>query len=70
MDINTKPGKVVDKVHVYTTHGNPEDLKPYMALKHEVTNHLAPILRKLVNSYLPVKSMFQFLIFNYSQDQV
>ena len=58
MDMDTRPGKVVGKVHVYTTHGNPEDSKPYMVLKHEVTNRLAPILQKLGNSYSPVKSMF------------
>ncbi|KAF8221490.1 hypothetical protein L208DRAFT_1531908 [Tricholoma matsutake] len=56
MDVDDWQGKVVGKVHVYTMHGNPNESKPYMVLKHEVTNHLTPILKKLGNLYSPVKS--------------
>ncbi len=58
MDVNSQQGKMMGKVHIYTTHGNPDDSNPYMMLKHEVTNHLGPILKKLGNSYSPVKSVF------------
>ena len=57
MDVDNPQGKVFGKVHVYTTHGDPTNSKPYMVLKHEVTNRLTPILKKLGNSYSPVKSM-------------
>jgi hypothetical protein len=57
MDIDSQNSKVVGKVQIYTTHGNPDESKPYMMLKHEVTNRLAPILKKLGNSYSPVKSL-------------
>ena len=58
MDVDHQNTKVVGTVHIYTMHGNPEELKPYMMLKHEVTNCIAPILKKLGNSYSPVKSLF------------
>ena len=58
MDIDNEHSKVVGNVQIYTTHGNLEEVKPYMMLKHEVTNRIAPILQKLGNSYSPVKSLF------------
>jgi hypothetical protein len=57
MDFDHRRSKVVGKVHVYNTHGNPDDLEPYLSLKHEVTQTLAPVLKKLGNQYSPVKSM-------------
>jgi len=56
MNVDDQNSKVVGTIHIYTTHGNPKESKPYMILKHEVTNHIAPILKKLGNSYSPVKS--------------
>jgi hypothetical protein len=44
------------KVHVYTTHCDPSDSKPYLLLKHPVTKTLAPVLKKLGVQYSPVKS--------------
>ena len=44
MDVDSQQGKMMGKVHIYMTHGNLENLNPYMMLKHEVTNHLGPIL--------------------------
>lgn len=67
MNVDHQNSKVVGTVHIYTTHGNPKELKPYMTLKHEVTNHIAPILKKLGNSYSPVKSWFFFSFSNLSQ---
>jgi hypothetical protein len=67
MNIDHQNTKVVGTVHIYTTHGNPEESKPYMTLKHEVTNQIAPILRKLGNFYSPVKSWFFFSFSNLSQ---
>jgi len=58
MNVDHQISKVVGTVHIYTTHGDPELLKPYMMLKHEVTNGIAPILKKLGSSYSPVKSLF------------
>jgi hypothetical protein len=59
MDVDTQQGKIMGRVHVYTTHGNPDDSNPYMMLKHEVTNHLGPILKKLFH---PSKvSLFKYL---------
>jgi hypothetical protein len=55
-DVVAQQGKVIGKVHVYTTHGNPDESKPYMMLKHEVTHRLTPILKKLGNQYSPIKS--------------
>ena len=60
MNVDDQNSKVVGTIHIYTTHGNPEESKPYMTLKHEVINHIAPILKKLGNSYSPVKSWFSF----------
>lgn len=67
MDVDSQHGKIMGKVHIYTTHGNPDDSNPYMMLKHEVTNRLGPILKKLGNSYSPVKSAFiyVFIFFQY-----
>src|ERR1700689_325990 len=63
MKVDHQNSKVVGSVHIYTTHGNPEELTPYMMLKHEVTNHIAPILKKLRNSYSPFKSLFPKFFF-------
>jgi hypothetical protein len=60
MDMDTKPGKVIGKGHVYTTHGNPEDLKPYMVLKHEVTNCLTTSSGSLETHTHLLKVRFNF----------
>ena len=72
MDVDSQEGKIMGKVHVYTTSGNPNDSNPndsnpHMMLKHEVTNRLGPILKKLGNSYSPAKSVFiyAFIFFQY-----
>ena len=46
------------KVHVYTTHCDPSDLKPYLLLKHPVTKTLAPVLKKLGVQISPVKTKY------------
>lgn len=56
IDFDQRLGRVMGKVHVYTSHGNPNNSDPYMSLKHEVTTSLAPVLKKLGNQYSPVKS--------------
>ena len=63
MDVNQQLGCVMGKVHVYTTHGNPDNLSPYMSLKHEVTTCLAPVLKKLGKQYSPVKSKYIITVF-------
>jgi len=67
MNVDHQNSKVVGTVHIYTMHGNSKELKPYMTLKHEVTNCIVPILKKLRNSYSPVKSWFLFSFSNISQ---
>lgn len=56
----------VGKVHVYTTHCNLSDSKPYLLLKHPVTKSLTPVLKKLGIQYSPVKSKC-YIISKYDQ---
>jgi len=48
---------VMGKVNVHTTHADPKVSMPYMSLKAEVTNDLAPVLQKLESHYSPVRHM-------------
>ena len=59
MDFNQQPGRVMGKVHIYKSHGNPNDSAPHMSIRHEVTKSLAPVLEKLGTQYSPVKSMYK-----------
>jgi hypothetical protein len=56
--IKSKTGKVL----VYTTMGNPDDIKPIMSLKHEVSATIGPVLAKLAHRYTQIDSMFYLFI--------
>ena len=49
--IKDQEGPVMGKVLIYTTHITLTETTPFMVLKHEVTQHLGPILNKLAICY-------------------
>ena len=65
MNVNQQLGRVKGKVHVYTEHGNPDNVDPFMSLRHEVTPSLGTVLKKLGKQYSPVKSQYIITIFIY-----
>ena len=56
MDAMLEPGLRKGRVHVYTSHCDPEAHKPDMSLTSEVSSTLKPILHTLARNYSPVRS--------------
>ena len=53
-----REGPIMGKVFIYTEHVTPTQSHPFMSLKHEVLNHLGPILKKLATHYPVVSGKF------------
>jgi hypothetical protein len=58
MEVDNFFTPVTGKVHVFRLHGNPDNMEPYMTIKHKVTDTLGPILKKLGTQYSPVRSKY------------
>ena len=49
-------GPQFGRVQVFTMHANPTMTMPHMALKHEVSPRIGPVLKALGRKYSPVRS--------------
>ena len=49
-------GPQIGRVQVFTTHADPTTTMPHMALKHEVSPRIGPVLKALGRKYSPVRS--------------